>query len=105
MTVKWPLSLKDVDRLHRKGLTSESRVEKSHPKYVRFENALKSLRDHITDRVKSTARIALPFIVETHVKHRTAIEWHDGTHVIYVDMTAYWDSNATQGHPRDFEIF
>lgn len=83
LTVNWPITLNDVELLHRKWLTSaEGRMEKYHPKYLGFENALKSLRERITDRVESTAHIVLPFLVETHIKRRIALGWHDSTRVI-----------------------
>lgn len=85
ITVNWSIPLNDVEMLHRKWLTSaDGRMEKYHPKYRGFENALKSLRERISDGVESTTHIVLTFTVETHIKSRTALGWHESTRVIYI---------------------
>lgn len=62
--VKWVLPLTDVTLLYRKLLLAkEKAMEKYNLKYLGFEKALIALRERITDRVESTACMALSFIV------------------------------------------
>lgn len=42
-------------------------METYHPKTSGSENALKALRERVSDHLKSVARIALPFVVETYI--------------------------------------
>ena len=73
-TVPWPLALLDLDRMHKTWLPQQTgyghgTFQKFYPCYLSFETALRGMRDRQTDGIGSTARISLPFQVESHIEN------------------------------------
>lgn len=63
------------------------------------------MRERISDRVESLARIYFPIIVETHNVHRTALGGRDNSaRVIYVDLNECDETYADEGQFDDFNI-
>lgn len=53
---------------------------------VGFYNSLKRLREKSLDSVKSVARIAIPFPVQTNIVYKFTLPWvGNATHMVYVD--------------------
>ena len=71
LTVSWPVSLLDMKVLHSKWLHPKGGYDGTfsqfHPQFLALENALRGLRDRVTDGIESTALFPLPFPVETHI--------------------------------------
>lgn len=107
VSVVWPKPLVDVEVMHRKWLTSTGpdRIQAYHPKILAFQAALKELRRKCGDDVVSTAKIPLPFAVETYVYEKYNLAWRDNsTKIIYVELKAAMDSYAHLNDEQDFEV-
>ena len=107
LSVIWPKPMIDLYIMHKKWLTAGStdRIERYHPKFIGFENALKIHRKKSSDSVESLARIALPFPVQTHIEKRYNLGWKDDcTRMLYVDLKAYEQSYAILQDENSFEL-
>ena len=68
-------------------------------------NSLKNLRDRIDSEIESTARIMLPFSVQTHISNTWHLGWKDDTtRVICIDLSAESDECALISDLKPFEI-
>lgn len=108
VTVEWPNALSNLELLHRKWLTAEGgdKMETYHPKYLGFENALKAHRERCVDTVESTARVTLPFAVQTHIYGKSNLGWRDNmARMVYVDLKAYEEQYGILQDDKSFEIF
>lgn len=108
LTVEWPEPMVNLENLHKKWLnsTSDDRIEKYHPKYIGFEAALKRFRARDSDIIESTAQIALPFTVQTHVDARFNLGWKENTtRVVYVDLKAYEENYMVMRDENSFEMW
>lgn len=105
--VNWPAPLVDLSMMHRKWLTAAGpeKIESYHPKLTGFENALKAYREHCKDDVVSTARISLPFQVETHIHAKYNLGWRDSTaRMVYVDLKGHEEHYSLVQDENTFEI-
>lgn len=81
-------------------------MERYHPKFIGFETALKALRKKSSDSVQSTARIPLPFAVQTHIERKFNLGWREtNTRVVYVELKAYDEQYAVPEEENSFEMF
>lgn len=96
LVVEWPKPMIDLTLLHKKWLDPSNqvnRIESYHPKFLGFEAALKSHRENRSERVESTATIALPFSVQTHIDERSNLGWYEqAARVLYIDLKANEDN-------------
>lgn len=107
VNVQWPSALSNLEQLHRKWLTAEGsdKMEMYHPKYLGFENALKAHRERCVDTVESSARITLPFAVQTHVYGKYNLGWRENTaRMVYIDLKAYEEHYGILQDDNSFEI-
>lgn len=107
LVVRMPKQLQDMKLLHRKWLRSTryDRMEPYHPKIVGFQNALKELRQHTEDFVESTARIALPISVQTHIFAKYNMSWRDDTtKLLYLDLKAPVENYGILQDDNSFEL-
>lgn len=72
ISITWPNPMVELKMLHRKWLQADGsdRIEVYHPKLIGFERFLKSYRTRSTDKIESTARINLPYQVQTHISEK-----------------------------------
>lgn len=111
LTVQWPMPLVDLDMLHQKWLRQPTddnncRFTMFHPKVLALEDALKKKRNRAADSVVSTARIILPFPVQTHVESKTNLGFKEsGTKLVYVDLKAMAENYAVANDQDDFEEY
>lgn len=76
-----------------------------HPEMLGIETPLKTFRERVGENVKSTARIALPFTVESHMTDKNNLAWRDGAEKnVYLRLRASFDDYAPQGYGEEFEI-
>jgi len=111
LTVKWPVPLVDLELLHQKWLRPVDKESVQpftmyHPKVLAFENALKTKRQRAADDVVSTAKIILPFAVQTHIESKTNLGFKDsGTKVVYIELKAMAENYAVANDNADFEEY
>jgi len=111
LAVQWPAPLVDLHLLHQKWLREASKDEDCpftmfHPKVLSLEDALKKKRKRAADSVISTARILLPFAVQTHIESKTNLGFKDsGTKLVYVDLKAMAETYAVVNDNEEFEEF
>lgn len=107
VTVRLPRPLLDLAFLHKKWLKegAKERMEKYHPKFLGFENALKNFRARASEDVESTASIPLPFAVETHIDSTHNLGWvDDNTRILYVDLKSYEDNYGVHNDENSFDF-
>ena len=107
LTIEWPKPLVDPDTMHRKWLCSDGddRMRDHHPKLNGFEEALKSLRSRMTELIESTARIPLPFPVQTHFESKRNLLFQEcGVRMLYVDLKAFVEDYAVVNDEESFEV-
>lgn len=107
LVIMWPDPLVNLKHLHRKWLTAKGpdKIELYHPKLVGFEHFLKSCRSRSTDSVESTARISLPFQVQTHISQKYNLGWNDSSaRVVYVELRGHEEHYGTVQDDSSFEI-
>ena len=64
-----------------------------HPAVLSLEDALKEKRERASDSVVSTARIPLPFPLQTHIEGKTNLFFkQSGTKLVYVELKATAES-------------
>jgi len=111
LTVQWPAPLIDLNLLHQKWLREAKKDEDCpftmfHPKVLSLEDALKKKRKRAADSVTSTARILLPFAVQTHIESKTNLAFKDsGTKLVYVDLKAMAETYAVVKDNDEFQEF
>lgn len=113
LRVTWPDPLVNLRELHQKWLrpldASSSLSEPFtmfHPKVLALEDALKKKREHANDIVSSTARIPLPFAVQTHIEAKSNLFFKStGTKILYVELKAMAESYGVTYDKDDFEEF
>lgn len=77
-----------------------------HPSVLRPEDALKKRRERASDDVVSTARILLPFQVQTHIEGKSNLFFKDSsTKVVYVELKAMAESYFVTNDNQEFEEF
>ena len=60
-----------------------------HAAVLGLENTLKEKRHRASENVSSTARIPLPFAVQTHIKSKSNLSFRaSGTKAVYVELKA-----------------
>lgn len=105
LTVNWLFVLLNMDALHTKRLcsSSKSNFSRHHPQFPAFENALRGLRERVSDTIESTARFSLPFPVETHIYCVTPL-LHSSTSskILYVALRAYADNYTVVNNSTAF---
>ena len=71
LTVQWPNTMLDLNVLLAEELRSADHSKNAfstfHPMYLAFENALRLMRERISDGIDSVASFPLSFAVETHI--------------------------------------
>ena len=100
--------------MHRKWLNQNPdsrRITSYHPRIKGFQERIKELKEHILDNLSSTARIPLPFPVQTKLavnrlhfstgKDRAKL--NAPVRILYVDMEAYVEDYAVQNDSNEFE--
>lgn len=110
LTVSCPEHLVDLELLHKKwlseGAAAQSPFTMFHPAVLALEDALKSRRERASDMVVSTARIPLPFVVQTHIEGKSNLFFKESaTKIVYVELKAKTESYAVANHEDDFEEF
>lgn len=81
-------------------------MQNYHPKYLGFEDGLKAYRDRSSDSVESTACIALPFSVQTHIYAKSNLGWkEDSTRMVYIDLKAQDDNYGMMHDENSFEMY
>ena len=93
LTVQWPKAMVDMDVLLSDKLRSisdgKNEFSTFHPMYLAFENALRSMRERITDGIDSVARFSLPFTAETHIHDiRPLVQPRSGCKILRVTLRA-----------------
>ena len=102
--VVWPSVLTDPSLLHKKWL-SRGQFARYHPRLIGFMSSLKNLRSKINSDIESTARIVLPFRVQTHMLNKWHLGWTcDSARVIYVNLSAEADEYAITNDRKPYEI-
>lgn len=107
LTVFCPPALIDLRVMHRKWLLPGSRAgfQVYHPKFIGFETALKNLRSRNIDKIESTAFIALPFQVQSHLESKFNLAWSDNnSKMLYVDLKAFIEVYAVAKDDEEFEL-
>lgn len=107
LTVMWPNPLIDIETMHRKWIQADSQTDFKlyHPKVIGFQNALKQLRIRSSDIIESTARIPLPFVVQTHIYGKYNLAWRDSTtRMVYLDLKGVVEEYAVLNDAESFEI-
>jgi len=111
LTVKWPEPLVDLNLLHQKWLRPVEKDDNTlftmfHPKVLALEDALKKKRMRATDDVISTAKIILPFPVQTHVESKTNLGFKEsGTKLVYIELKAMAENYAVANDNDEFEEY
>lgn len=111
LTVKWPNPLVDLQLLHQKWLKPVESDQTTvftmfHPKVLSLENALKKKRQRAADDVVSTARILLPFPVQTHIESKTNLGFKEsGTKLVYIEPKAMAENYAVANDNDEFEEY
>ena len=67
LPVQWPNPLIDPRIMHKKWLSAATGFQIYHPKISGFETSLKPSRKRTIDYIESSARIILPFPVQSHI--------------------------------------
>lgn len=106
LTVDWPKPLVDISFMHKKWLQDyASNFTDFHPKFLGFEASLRKLRENLSDKVVSVARIGLPFSVQSHIESKHNIGFRDDTsRLVYVDLKAVEEKYAIVNDVSEFEI-
>lgn len=106
ISVDWPKPLVEISFMHKKWLLmDDSRFTDFHPKYLGFEVSLRGLRENINDKVTSTARIGLPFSVQSHIDSKHNLAYKDNnSRLVYVDLKAADESYALLNDISEFEF-
>ena len=76
-----------------------------HPEIGGFEKALKPFRSRVGDAVRSTARIPLPFAVESYIssENEAYLVWKDGSEkMLHLRLRAAADDYALKGDSNMF---
>lgn len=77
-----------------------------YPKTLEFESALHVLRTNRMDKVRSTARIGLPFSLQPNLRGQHNIAWHKNMNrMVYVDLKTVVDDYVTVNNTQYFEVF
>lgn len=97
VSIRWPTPITNVPLLHQLWMNTSrrDRMTSFHPKLGGFEMALRQLRSTMEDEVWVSARIVLPFAVETELVI-TPLFWRDlEVRLIYLDARAAQDEYTT----------
>jgi len=111
LTVQWPAPLVNLKLLHQKWLRpvekdSDPLFTMFHPKVLALEDALKKKRLRATDDVISTAKIPLPFPVQTHIESKTNLGFKEsGTKLVYIELKAMAETYAVANDNQEFELY
>ncbi len=72
-----------------------------HPKYTGFEDALKKVRDRVSDNLVSVA----PFAAQTHIDQKFNLGWRDSdSKMIYIEMKAFVELCSVVNDEADFDV-
>ena len=106
LRVEWPKALCDVHVLHRKCLKlgTTGGFTEYHPRCVKFEQALKSIRPHANDNIRGVAKLQLPFRVGRDIAspNKLILPPFD-TVVIYIDLKAVDAEYTDKPNQQAFE--
>lgn len=73
---RWPVTFLNLNVLHRLWLKDpRGNVQQFHPKYLKFEAALKSNRAKHTNVIESTATIPLPITEQSYIYAKENMKW------------------------------
>lgn len=87
-------------------LKQPGRFELYHPKFIGFEHFHKSCRSRSTDSVESSARVPLPFQVQTHISQKYNLGWSDScARMVYVELRGHKEQYGAIQDDAEFEIF
>ena len=106
MVIYWLKPLTDIHYMHKKWLSDQdSSFSDFHPKFLGFESALRDMREDTYSKVSSTARIGLPFTVQSHIVSISNICFsNDGSNMTYIDLRAIVEEYATLKNTNSFEV-
>lgn len=108
---QWPTPLVDLEILRQKWLRPVENEKDTvftmfHPKVLALEDALKEKRQRAADDVISTARIILPFPVQTHIESKTNLALiESGTKLVYIELKAIAENYAIANDNDEFEEY
>ena len=111
LQVTWPDPIVSLELLHQKWLRNSGGTQKVqftmfHPAVLSLEDALKARRERANDFVVSTARIPLPFPVQTHIEGQSNLFFKEtSTKIVYVELKAMVESYAVSNNQVEFEEF
>lgn len=109
--MQWPSPLVDSELLHQKWLLSAEEDNNTlftmfHPKVLALEDTLKKKRKRATDDVTSTAKIPVPFPVQTHIESKTNLGFEESsTKLVYIELKAMAENYAVANDNDEFEEF
>lgn len=97
-----------MEKLHRLWINHNDpnlKIENYHPKIIGFEESLKELRSHHSERVEQFMRIQLPFSVETSIHKITNLGWVNSKAVVlYCDLKSNVDNYGSRRGTTEIEL-
>lgn len=105
LKVDWPRCLSDVHVMYRKWLdeTGDDGFTEYHPRVVAMDNALKALRSHARQKIKSVTKFSLPFPVRKDIHGQTNLAFEDAR-MVYVELKAITSDYAETHDNQEFEV-
>lgn len=105
IVVDWPRPLVDIHFLDKKWLHQDTSYTDFHPKFLGFETALCNVRNNVYNTVTSTARVGLPFTVQSRIISSAILTYKESsTHMLYIDLRAIVENYATFKNTSSFEV-
>ena len=79
----------NVDKLHQIFRKKDPTAYPSyHPKTMAFQKSLKGLKREVGDKIYNTARIRIPFQVQSDIMEKHKLGDSEGVRLLYVDLRA-----------------
>lgn len=108
MLLTWTEPFYEIDVMHRKRLTDDApdKIEKHHPKYVRFERALRLLRMRSFYSIEAKIIILLDLSLQRHIFSTPFVGWKDSNErVLYVERKAPDVGYRSRKEKDEVELF
>ncbi len=102
-----PAPLAILNMMQRKRLSKDSpRIfQLFHPRYAGFKDALKQVRDRVSDNLVSIARIPLPFAVQIRIDQKCNLAWRDSAaKMIRVEVKTFVELYSVVNDEKYFEV-